>query len=726
MSPYLQDADRGKFEDRGKASFTNSPTTPEMAREFISKVIAANISTMVLDNINVNVCRDNFTAGVNFLNMPNIQRISHGSYTPSELGSILVSEAPEVGQNLAQWASSYPFFGGEPGRAIANYDAINDNGLFGFTWSKMVYGESTSDDDYLDDLLGGDNAHDSLTTMISMDKDNSNHYSTISVLNLSHDSTSFHDDKLFVSVMPLRSIYEGNDRYFAQVNNPSYLYPWGYNFGIGDDPGEDYITKINIGTEGTDYASVPWEIYSETIQDFSDLSLSRFSSGDREIILRNNDLVNIDLTSGSDSDWVDLRDARYFMPIMPKNDHGQLTSDNLLDNVSHSGLAAWMTDGAVGTWAIPDSWDSNGWWTGSLSTTIADITFTDPQDVSGILLYVRKPNPLRLAQVVLEDDEGEVIYKWVYNLPAPLRVGGDANDSSTQALIRHPQPMWMSLPDEICQDVKQIKVFPIRTWKGEPSNNNGGLWCEIKVFGQGSWSSGHGKPEIYLPQNVEFIERLPETDTDSDTTNFIDTSNIEYTIIANGDETYWSDKSRYVSTSNQGAMFILSVGYNTQGSYFGQSKDITSMRWNFGYNLPVISVCGFPSRQDKSDADASEWETFLTMLIFFIVLIGLIILGAVLSGGTGTVALIVSVWGLIQFGVFVMDFVTPQSNIREDLSEDKGLYGVGTRLLWDWIIDTEGTVARIISGQKYNVINADWDNGRWWRIQYSGDINLFW
>lgn len=58
---------------------------------------------------------------------------------------------------------------------------------------------------------------------------------------------------------------------------------------------------------------------------------------------------------------------------------------------------------------------------------------------------------------------------------------------------------------------------------------------------------------------------------------------------------------------------------------------------------------------------------------------------------------------------------------RTKLSDERGFQGVVRRAVWDWIVDPEGTVARICSGQKYDLFNADWDDGRWWRIQGDGD-----
>lgn len=51
--------------------------------------------------------------------------------------------------------------------------------------------------------------------------------------------------------------------------------------------------------------------------------------------------------------------------------------------------------------------------------------------------------------------------------------------------------------------------------------------------------------------------------------------------------------------------------------------------------------------------------------------------------------------------------------------------GYGIRLIWDWVVDTEGTVARIAAGNKYNFGIGDWDDGRWWRIQGEDGVSPY-
>jgi len=730
------DYHKGKFEDRGKASITNSPTTTEMARRLMAEIFAANMITMTVDNIVINVCRDNDTIGTNFLDLENTQRISYGTYQPTDIGPLTISEGPSSG-TIARWSMSQPIMGGDPGRAMANYEGSHSGWK---SWIKMFYGE----EDTIEELLigsDGSKARDSIITMLSIDKDTDNKYSMFSVTLPKPNVRTEIEDKLITSVVPTKSLYEGNSRYYTIVENPSFYN--NYNMGIGiDGGGTNYVTSMDLWNDPY-VSNVPWSTYSEKISEYGRKTLQgKYGSSDREMIVRNNDLVRVDLADDT-TNWYDLMDARYFMPIMPDAIQGEFYSPDLLDRVNIYTISPGsMNDGLASVCGSPTDWDNDGWWEGSSSTKVVEIVFTEVQDLSGVMLYLHAPNPLRVARVVLKDDNEEVILNRSYNLPAPIRVGGDKTKSST---IRNPQPMWMSLPEKIAVDVKTIEIYPVRTWIGNTQDDEGGLWTEVKVYGQGSnWSDGLGKPEIYLPQSVEFIERAPEIDTDPETTNLIDTNNVEYTIISNGDESYWGDGvNRYTSTSNQGGMMMVQIMHSANGEFAGSSNRIKSMRWNFGYTVPVNVVTGYPSRLDKTDYDEKQTEGILFIILTIILTITFVILLWWLPGKEyAYISTIANVIQKIQGLVMIIE--TGLGVIRVATSRDLGAFfdfqyreiivgiaerlgiGVVGRVFTDWIVDLEGTAARWVAGGKYALYKGEWDDGRWWSFGDAADIMTSW
>ncbi|MHA1228121.1 MAG: hypothetical protein ACTSPV_15360 [Candidatus Hodarchaeales archaeon] len=475
-------------------------------------------------------------------------------------------------------------------------------------------------------------------------------------------------------------------------------------------------------------SNVRWDTYSEKISEYGRETLQgRYGSSDREMIVRNNDLVRVDLTD-EDTDWYDLRDARYFMPIMPDNDQGLINSKNLLDNVGYDTqqLPTGMTDGNAGPYLGCDDWGEDGWANGQSYPEAAKIIFDNVQDLSGVLLYVGATNPLRVAKVVLKDQNDEILLNRYYNLPAPIRVGEDKTKSST---LRPPQPMWMALPEKLAQGVKEVHVYGVRVWKTDPNNSFGGCWCEVKVFGQGeNWEDGTGKPEIYLPQSVEFIERAPEIDTDPETTNFFDTDDIEYTIISNGDEDFWADEvQRYVSTSNQAGMMMVQIMHSANGEFTGNSAKIKSMRWNFGYTVPVNVVTGYPSRQDKDDYDDAQSMIITLVLTILVTLIFVILLWWLPGQDIMVISTIANVIQKIQMIVMIIETAGAfgrwlagddiwdfqYKKVIGDITEAFGL-GIAGRLFTDWIVDFEGTAARFVAGDKYNLSKGYWDDSRWW------------
>ncbi|MHA1287572.1 MAG: LamG domain-containing protein, partial [Candidatus Thorarchaeota archaeon] len=283
---------KGKFEDRGKASITNSPTTTEIARKLMAEIFAENMITMAVDNITINVCRDNDTIGTNFLDLPNTERISYDWNTPDDIGPLTISEEWPTG-TTTKWSMSQSIMGGDPGRAMANYEASH-NDLW-YSWSKMVYEKDNSSIEEL--LIGSDGskARDSIITTLSIDKDTDSKYSVFSVTLPKPNVRTEIEDKLITSVVSTKSLYEGNTRYYTVVENPSYYNNYNMGIGIEDGGGTNYITSMDIWDD-LYISNVRWYTYSEKISEYGRETLQgRYGSSDREMIVRNNDLVRVDL-----------------------------------------------------------------------------------------------------------------------------------------------------------------------------------------------------------------------------------------------------------------------------------------------------------------------------------------------------------------------------------------------------------------------------------------------
>ena len=220
----------------------------------------------------------------------------------------------------------YPIFGGGHGRGTANADAVNWDSVAGDmtekqnTWSRMTYGlPEGATVDYVD-LFG---RRDGLITLTNIDKDvDATPYSVgkdtptaFIIEGMMYDGESGYSSDLSTAITPFKQ-YNGQGLvYSTSVTNPNPSYH--YILGLGDDPGNDYITNFYVSTTGNSIR-IPWQMYNEDHSGYNDYSLGSYYDSDTELVLRNSEIGDYPLTSDTHN-WQNPGEARYFQPVIPSH-----------------------------------------------------------------------------------------------------------------------------------------------------------------------------------------------------------------------------------------------------------------------------------------------------------------------------------------------------------------------------------------------------------------------
>ena len=166
---------------------------------------------------------------------------------------------------------------------------------------------------------------------------------------------------------------------------------------------------------------------------------------------------------------------------------------------------------------------------------------------------------------------------------------------------------------------------------------------------------------------------------------------------------------------SQMGQYLVTVAVTSNGEYTGSTSNNRSMRWKFGYSTMVYTTSGFPSGDDAewNPPQVNPWDIIWQMIFFLLVaiLIGLVL--DVLFAPAGIIWTAIVVSQILVAAVEIADLVFLQVDIRNDLwifKDEHNPLAFIFRGAYDWIIDPEGTLARMtVMGDQYNLIGFYWE-----------------
>ncbi|MHA2244899.1 MAG: LamG-like jellyroll fold domain-containing protein [Candidatus Hodarchaeales archaeon] len=725
---------RGKWEDRGKGSITNSPTTELMARRFATNTTGSCMVNMLLDSVFVNVCRDNSTSGTNFLNLGHENGLGwepeqYGDpgdpwddgqvSTDAQYGPITVSTfsdanlsggtADESWDDYMVAQSNYGLFGDSYQKAVANY-SFKENGVTGVAgpWTYQVYpnekdnqGEVPQGCNLMDyDLQEAVPCWDNYNTIINIDNEFPASASTdaakfLTFNNLNVDANTSHADYQPDLYTIVNGVYHGDtSTYGSWVDDvDTSSLSRGYNLGVdhsnGDTPdstklagyewADDYDNEENAKDRG-------WSIYNTSQTDYwqnDSLTSDIYRSGDTELLLRNSQKLREDQYSETGGNGV------YFQPI------GILDNDEKasLTFVSGGGLLwpEYLVDGnKSSSWILEEGdfdLDTEGYYNDSQTDdnyVHAQIS-ADEVQVNSIVVYLYdgdlqsyEYDSIGLVRVILEDASNNPVFSVTDKFPEFSKVDTVPYDNNPDSWVA-PQPMYISIPEGI--EAKYVR-FEVWSLLNRDSGGDSNAWvAELEVY-----KGTDPDTEIYGYTDTEFISRLPELDDDQ----------ASFVRFDNGDDQWNDPEDEYFSRPRQSGQAQITMGVSKNDS------NNQAMRYNFYYNVPIT----VQTQQASYLSGNQEEPDFLDFLFnlpeeFIILMVAVLIINWLalhLTAGTSYYTAIQTIdWIIITFMAFEYTATGHLGGFMDTaLYQEDGLSNWLFRFVYHYILDWDGTIARAV------------------------------